>query len=81
MPPRLESRPRTFISAAEARWLNDILRTHGRIDGESITLTSIKRGQAELLVGRYGGVATGGAHDWQWRCEGQKAASIIANIR
>lgn len=78
---RLEPRPRVYISPAEAQWLRDILRTHGQIDGDSIALTDIKRGQAELLTGRYGGIATGGAHEWQWRCEGQQAALIIASIQ
>jgi hypothetical protein len=58
-----------------------LLCTRGQIDGESITLMSIRRGQAELLVGRYGGIATGGAHEWQWRCDGPAAVSIIANIQ
>lgn len=77
----LDPKPRTFISPAESRWLADILKDKGRIEGGAITLEGIKKGQAELIVGRYGGIATGGRHaDWRWRCEGRWAEHIIASI-
>jgi hypothetical protein len=78
----LQLRTTAFISTAESRWLNDLIKTKGYIDEGAILLDGIKRGQAELIVGRYGGVAEGGRPDeWRWRCAGKQAAAVIEAIR
>lgn len=79
---KLETRPRAFISPAESRWLAHLIKTSGNVMDHAITLEGIKRGQAELIVGRYGGTAEGGRYDdWQWRCDGPQAERIIAAIQ
>lgn len=76
-----KSAQRAIMSPSEARWLANLIATNGRADQQEIALTGIKRGQAEMLVHRYGGSAEGVEYSaWQWRCEGRDAERIAAAL-
>jgi hypothetical protein len=79
---RLCGQSRPISSAADIMWLQKLFSHHGEISGHAITFRRIKRGQASMLMERYGGYGDGSSHDdWQWRCEGSQAARISAAVQ